>query len=421
MNDRAIAKELPLRPTGPGDEPPAPMQQPSPLWHKIAAGIIKGVLPLVILAAAAAAWFEIARNVPFPERSAGTRLPRVVSVVPAVLATAGPRIEGLGAVTAAREVILASEITGRVVEVAPELVADGFLREGTLAFRLDTTELALSVREAEARVAEIEARITMELGQADRARADFERLPLQVTPRQRSLILREPQMAELEAAKAAAVAVRERAQETLFKAAVTVPFDAMVLEEEIERGALLTAGTAAARLAGTERFELRVTLPLTALQWVREGLPVRLEQPGVWPDGTVRMAVVERVGAALDEGGRLAVATIAIDDPLSLRPENANKPLVRLGSYMRAEIGSDPIPGAVELPRRYLRVEDTAWVLNAEKRLERRELEIAWRGADTILVTDGLAPGDRIITTDLGVYSHGMALALEEVAPGEDG
>ncbi|MEL6767255.1 MAG: HlyD family efflux transporter periplasmic adaptor subunit [Pseudomonadota bacterium] len=425
MNDRAIARAAPLRPTGRTVEPEgvtAEQTRPAALWHRAASGMLKALLPLAILAVAAWAWEQIAATAPGPAVSGPERVPRLVNVVPASAAAAGPRVEAFGNVTAARELVLSTEITGRLRNVAPGLVVDGRLPAGTVALRLETTDLALAIREAEARVSEIEARITMELGQADRARRDFERLPLDVTPTQRALILREPQMAELEAAKAAAVAQRERASAALEKAVVTVPFDAVVLEEAVEAGGILTAGAVAARLAATDSFETRVTLPLTALGWVEPGQSVRLEQPGVWPEGSFRNGIVSRIGAALEEGGTLAVVTVEIPDPLALLPENAGLPAVRLGSYLRAEIAGEALPGAVELPRRYLRPGDTTWVYGADGKLERRDLEIAWRGADVLLVTDGLQPGDRIVTTDLAVYTDGMTLRLEdEAADGGDG
>ncbi|MEL7139091.1 MAG: HlyD family efflux transporter periplasmic adaptor subunit [Pseudomonadota bacterium] len=422
MNDRAIARATPLRPAGPqGDDAawPEAAPRPAPLWHRAVSGVLKALVPLAILVAAAVAWERIAATAPEPVVADPKRLPRLVSVEPAAPAAVGPRIEAFGRVAAARELVLSSEITGRLQDVAPDLVIDGTVAAGTVAFRLETTDLMLSIREAEARVAEIEARITMELGQGDRARQDFERLPLKVTPRQRSLILREPQMAELEAAKAAAVAQRERASEALNKAVVTVPFDAVVMEEAVEPGTILTAGAVAARLVATDAFETRVTLPLTALGWVAPGQTVRLEQPGVWPAGSYREGVVTRIGAALEEGGTLAVVTVRIPDPLALLPENADLPVVRLESYLRAEIAGEVLPAAVELPRRYLRPDDTAWVYGNDDRLELRKLRIVWRGAEVVLVSDGLAAGDRIVTTDLAVYKDGMKLRLgEDAAPG---
>ncbi|MEM7497695.1 MAG: efflux RND transporter periplasmic adaptor subunit [Pseudomonadota bacterium] len=431
MDDRAIARRPMLRtamreqgdalPERPGDEEMLPQTRSAPAWHRAASGMMKALLPIAILALAFEAWQQIADTAPGPAVAQPERLPRLVSVVPAEAAVSGPRVEGFGRVAAARALTLSSEITGRVREVAPGLVVDGFLDAGEVAFRLETTELVLAVREAEARVEEIEARITMERGQADRARRDFERLPLDVTPTQRTLILREPQMAELEAAKAAAVAQRERAMAALQKAVVTAPFDAVVLSESLEPGSLLTAGAEAASLAATDAFEIRITLPPTALGWIEPGQPVRLEQPGVWPAGAYREASVERIGAALEEGGRLAVVSVRIPDPLALRPENADERVIRLGSYLRAEVAGAPLPGAVALPRRYLRPDDTAWVYGKDSKLERRELIIAWRGADTVLVTEGLTPGDRIVTTDLAVYTAGMALRLEEDEMAEAG
>ncbi|MEM8595181.1 MAG: efflux RND transporter periplasmic adaptor subunit [Pseudomonadota bacterium] len=400
------------------ESPPVPPPQAPALWHRAVSGASKALLPIAILLGAAEAWHRIADTAPPPLRSERVVLPRIVETTPALSAVAGPRVEAFGTAEAARSVTLTAEVTARIAAVHPRLVRDGALQAGDTALRMDDVDLRLAVTEAEARVAEIDARITMEEGQADRARRDFERLPLNVTEQQRALILREPQMAELRAARAAAVAARDRAAEALSRAAIIVPFDGIVLEESVEPGAVLTAGTAAARIAAIDAFETRLAVPLDALGWIAVGQPVTLSQPGTGdPEGTARQGRVVRISPALADGGRLAVVTVRIPDPLALDPENAGRAPIRLGSYLAAEIEGRPIPNAVALPRVFLRPGETAWVRTAENTLDRRALTIAWEGAETLIVTEGLVPGDEIITTDLGVYTQGMAVRLAEEAP----
>ncbi|MEO1724930.1 MAG: hypothetical protein AAFR84_21340, partial [Pseudomonadota bacterium] len=128
MNDRAIARATPLRPAGPQTDDaawPEAAPRPAPLWHRAVSGVLKALVPLAILVAAAIAWERIAATAPEPVVAGPKRLPRLVSVEPAAPAAVGPRIEAFGRVAAARELVLSSEITGRLQDVAPDLVIDG--------------------------------------------------------------------------------------------------------------------------------------------------------------------------------------------------------------------------------------------------------------------------------------------------------
>ncbi|MEO1456129.1 MAG: efflux RND transporter periplasmic adaptor subunit [Pseudomonadota bacterium] len=398
--------------------PGVPALRPAPLWHRVVAGTMKALVPLALLAGAAWGYVAIIESAPSPEKRARAPLPRLVEVVPAVAARQGPVIEAWGTVEAERLLTLRPEVSGRIVEVEDALRPGGRIAAGTALIGLDTADLALALAEAEARVAQIEARIAMERGQAQRAERDFNRLPLNVTPEQRALILREPQMAELSAERAAAIAQRDRAASDLAKARITAPFDAVVLSETVEPGSMLMAGSEAAELAATDRFELRLAVPLTALDWVEPGAPVRLDQPNVWPDGTARAGRIDRIAADLAAAGRMAGVIVTIDDPLALAPDTAANamPPVLIGSYLRAEIEGRAVQGAVRLPRELLHDGDTVWIMTPEDRLEIRKVEIAWRGPEAVLVTAGLAAGERIVATDLAIYADGMALRLPETS-----
>jgi hypothetical protein len=72
------------------------------------------------------------------------------------------------------------------------------------------------------------------------------------------------------------------------------------------------------------------------------------------------------------------------------------------------------VENAVALDRAYLRDHDTVWVMTPENRLEVRPVTIAWRGAEQVLISAGLAAGDRVITTPLAVVAPGMEVRLAE-------
>ena len=288
------------------------------------------------------------------------------------------------------------EAGGTVVALNDRLTPGGLVLAGEELIRLDDREQRLVVVEAEAEIRQIAARIAIENGQQTRAKRDLERLPGKLTESQRQLVLRAPQMAQLQAELAAAEAARERALVALSYMVIRAPFDALVIEEQVAIGTMLSAGSAPATLIAAGRFHVVVAVPVSALDWInpKSGQILRLTQPGIWPEGSFREGTVERLTAGLSATGRMAELVVAIDDPLARKPENRGKPRLLLGSFLRAIGEGRVVESAIALDRAYLRDHDTVWVMTPEGRLEMRPVTVAWRGAETVLISAGLAAGE---------------------------
>ncbi len=403
---------------------PEQRTRPMPRWRRVLATILKAVLPLVILAVAAAIVWRLNQTAPVAERAPQSRVPRLVETVAVTPAMRGPLIEAWGAVSPARRLDLRAEIDGTVVSVNERLTAGGLVEAGEVLVRLDGRDARLAMAEAEAALRGIRARIAIEAGQQDRARRDLERLPGTLTDEQRSLVLRAPQMEQLEAELTAAEAARDRAAVDLERTVIRAPFDALVIDEAVATGTRLSAGTSAATLVPSDRFRVVVAVPPAALDWIdtRAGQRVRLAQPGIWPEGSVREGTVERLSARLTESGRMAELIVAVDDPLARLPENRGEPKLLLGSFVRAVTEGRAVEGAVILDRAHLREGDTVWVVTPENRLEIREVSVAWRDAARVFVGDGLEAGERVVTTPLAVVAPGMEVRLAgEGEPGAGG
>lgn len=388
--------------------------QTVPRWRRALAITLRTVLPLAILAIAAAVVWRLYQTAPVAERTPPPRVPRLVEAVTVTPARRGPLIEAWGEVMAARTLALRPEIEGTVVWVNDRLTPGGFVQAGEALIRLDDREQQLAVAAAEAEIRQIQARIAFERGQQERARRDLVRLPGTLTEEQRALVLREPQMAELEAELAAAEAARDRALVDSSHTVLHAPFDALVIEEEVATGTMLGSGTTAATLVAADRFHVALAVPPSALDWIDPGAgqTVRLAQPAVWPEGSFREGTVERLSARLTPVGRMAELIVAVDDPLALKPENRGRPQLLLGSFVRALAEGRPVESAVLLERAHLRDGETVWVVGPDNRLEIRRVDIAWRGTDAVLVSGGLAPGERVVTTPLAVVATGMEVRL---------
>jgi RND family efflux transporter MFP subunit len=406
-----------IRQPGPADAPEE--TRPAPLWHRAVAGVLKALLPLAILAGAVLAAREIWLTAPVAGQAERPRVARLVEVAEARPAASGPVIEAWGAAEPARTLVLRSEIAGRVIAVHENLSPGGIVEAGETLIRLDDREQRLALAEAEAEIRRLEAQIAVEEGQQARAARDLERLSDDLTDAQRALVLREPQMRELEAQRDAAEARRDAAAVALEKTRIAAPFDALVRSEEIAEGTVLGAGAEAARLVAADRFRVTLAVPPAALDRLdpEAGLSVRLTQPGVWPGGAAREGRVAGVKGELTGEGRMAELIVEVADPLARAPENAGLPSVLIGAYLRGRIEGAPIPGAVTVERAWLRDGDTVWVMTEDRTLDIRALDIAWRGPETVLATGGIAPGERVVTTRIAVVAEGMNLRTR----GEDG
>ena len=394
--------------------------RPVAMWRRAIAILLKVLIPLAILALAAKVSWTLYLSPPVADRHDRPRVPRLVEFIEVMPATQGPMIEAWGEVVAARTLVVRPEVGGTIVALSDQLTPGGLVLAGEQLIRLDERDQRLAVAQAEAMMQQIEARISIEDGQQDRAKRDIERLPAKLTESQRQLVLRAPQLAELKAELAAAAATRERAMVELSHMVIRTPFDALVIEEKISEGSMLGAGSVSATLVAADRFHVVVAVPVSALDWIglKSGHTLRLTQPGIWPDGTYRDGTVERLTAGLSETGRMAELIVAVDDPLVRKPENQGKPRLLLGSFLRAVGEGRAVEGAVALDRAYLRENDTVWVITPESRLEVRPVTVAWRGAERVLVSSGLAAGDRVITTPLAIVSPGMEVRLSKGAGG---
>ena len=399
---------------------PVNRARPVALWRRAISLILKILIPLTVLAVAAKVSWTLFLSSPVADRMAQPRVPRLVEVNEVLPATQGPMIEAWGEVVAARTLVVRPEAGGTIVSLSDRLTPGGLVLAGEELVRLDDREQRLAVAQAEAEILQIEARIATEDGQQERAKRDLLRLPGTLTESQRQLVLRAPQMAALKAELAVAEAMRERAMVALSYTVIRAPFDALVIEEEVAKGTMLSAGSASATLIAADRFHVVVAVPVSALDWInpKSGQILRFTQPGVWPEGSYRDGTVKRLTAGLSETGRMAEVIVEIDDPLARKPENQGKPRLLLGSFLRAIGEGRAVESAVALDRAYLHDNDTVWVMTRENRLEVRLVTIAWRGADQVLISDGLVAGERVITTPLAVMAPGMEVRLADGARG---
>ncbi len=399
-------------------------------------------VPLAIIALAVYITVQLLATAPEPARTDRARQAALVEIVPITLLPERVTIEAMGVVTAARSVEVKPQVPGRIEWVSPRLAPGAAFEAGEPIVRIERAdfELAVRQRESEVRVAAaavIEARrrmtlaetaLRLEEGNQRVAQREFELLGEDVGDN-RALVLREPQLAAaraevdaaeaaIESAEAALEAARadlENARLDLTRTEVVAPFDAIVNQKIADLGDYVGTSTSLVHLLGTDTAWIELSVPERDLLWIdmpgpdgRGGSTVEIRNSAAWGDGRTRTGRVLRRFPTVDAAGRMAKLLVEVEDPFAVEADDT--PPLLVGTYVRSQIEGVPPDRGVLIPRSWVRDGDVVWVMDAEDRLSIRRIQVGYRGSETVVVTDGLALGERVVVSALGIAIDGMPL-----------
>ena len=321
-----------------------------------------------------------------------------------------------GTVVPAKEIVLQTELGGRVVWQSPELAAGGRFDAGDPVLRIDPRDYELAVESYRSKVNAAKLDLTLEARRGDVAKREWDTFgEMDVSDEQRALAQRKPQLEAARIALKAAQSELKKAELDLKRTVLRAPFNAMVVSEDVDLGQLLSPQSVVARLVGTDEYHVQVLVPVSSLRTVR----VRSEDS---PGSKVRVIqrageeTIERRGEVirqlpdLDPGGAMARLSVRIDNPLG---EKGDLPLL-LGSFVDVAITARPIEDAIRLPRAALRNGREVYVMNDQDLLEIHEVEIAWTEPDAVLITAGLEPNQRVVISRIATPVPNMLLRTAE-------
>jgi len=327
----------------------------------------------------------------------------------------------MGTVIPERIVRIQPELTGRVVERNPNLVPGGRLDKGDIVVKLDPRNCRFALEAQKARVERAKLDLRIEQSRQAVARQEWEAVKADGdTARPDDLALRKPQMRNALAALAAAVSGLQQAQLNLERTTIRAPINGIIKDEFADIGQLVTPSDAIATLVGTDRFRVRISVPVDKLDSIRiptaggRGSAVTVIHRAGPGKRIVSKGYVTRLLHDVDPRGRMARLLAVVDDPLGLK--DSARPALLLGASVRVEIAAKELHGVYTVPRSALREGDGVWLMDADNRLIVRPVEVAWRRENDVLVRTGIAEGERIILTRIATPIPGMKLRLSEPA-----
>lgn len=330
-------------------------------------------------------------------------------------------IHAMGTMIPTRSMQLAARVGGQIVDVDGDFVPGGFFGANERILQIEPKDYELLIKQRAGDLAKAQCDLKVEMGQQSVSQREYELLGQDVVEEDEELLLRRPHLAMAQAAVSAAQASLEQARLDLKRTDVLAPFNARIQSKEVDLGSQVSVGASLASLVGTDEYWVQVSIPVDELQWIsipgpreKKGSPVRIYHESAWGKGVFRTGEVERLMTDLEPEGRMARVLVTVKDPLQLKsPQQPFHPLI-LNSYVRVEIDGKDLANIVRVPRIALRDGGLVWVVKPDQTLDIREVKIVWGGNDHVYVSEGLAEGDLLITSDLSAPVEGMALRAAE-------
>lgn len=384
--------------------------------------LLRILIPVLVLGGAGYVTYMLIESRPAPAiRQPEVQLP-LVETMPAQFERVQLRVRAEGTVAPRTVTELVPEVAGRVIEMSPSLVVGGFFEEGDVLLRLDSREYELAVTRARSAIAQANLRLETERQEASVAQREWELLDIgRPTP----LALREPQIAEAQAELASAEATLEQAEYDLERTLVRAPYAGRVRSESVDVGSFVQRGSPVASLYSVDVAEIRLPIPDAELQFLNLPLSYRNQaaDAGDMPRVVIRARFagedfqwdgrIDRTEGVIDPQTRMVHAIARIDDPYAAG-NNPDRPPLAIGMFVEAEIIGRSSGPVAALPRTVLRGSDTVLVVDNENRLRFREVTVFREERDRVLVSDGIEPGDRIVTSPLETAVDGMRVRTPE-------
>jgi multidrug efflux system membrane fusion protein len=285
-------------------------------------------------------------------------------------------------------------VTQRLVDVGQSV------RAGQPLASLDPQDYRLAVQASEAGLGA--AQVDRDQQRADYRR--FEELQRKGFISQADLDRRK---ASLDAAEAKYLQAQANARTSGNQAGYSVlhaPHDAIVIGVDAEVGQVVAAGQSVIRLARTGEMEVAIGIPEQQLAMLKSALDVRVR---LWAGGEPIEGRVREISPVADAATRTFPARIALVNP----PAS-----VALGMTASVSFATPIAQPVIAVPLQALLAEGGAthaWVVDpATQTVRRTRVQVANVAGNEIVLSEGLKPGDMIVTAGAPQLKDGQKVRL---------
>ncbi|MBL4851044.1 MAG: efflux RND transporter periplasmic adaptor subunit [Gammaproteobacteria bacterium] len=282
-----------------------------------------------------------------------------------------------GSVYSRSQANIASEITGRLLEVAE---VGKQVKQGDVLARIDASAIKLQYDELRAQITSEQARLTF-------FSSEVERLQQLAKTNHAARTQLEQTQSDRDATQGALAAARSRfaqAKDRVERSAIKAPFDGTVAQRLLQPGEWADSGAAIVELIDINSLEVRVRIPLSSMRYIQADTSLRVKSANDQVLATLRSLVP--VG---DIASRLADLRL-----------NFQHPAWRPGQSVRVSIPTGAAKQSLVVPRDALVLRANAsrvYRINDDELAEPVDVILGDADGKWIEVNGDLAAGDRVV------------------------
>jgi RND family efflux transporter MFP subunit len=395
----------------------------SNLEDRIVRDILRIIIPFIILGAGGfiAYYLYLSRLAPLREVVTETEIP--VHVIEAKRGDFDLVIEGNGEVMPAKQIVINTQVSGKITNIHPSLIPGGVFKEGDTLIKIDERDYQYTIDQLKEQVEKSKMMLDEEVGRKTVAQREWKLLGNEVatTEEGKSLALREPHIRSAQAAVNAAESKLENAKLDLDRTTIKAPFNCWVLHETVDIGQVVNPQNQVATLVGTDEYWVDAKINSSDLPYIfvpttndDEGSDVTIVYDAEPLEFNYKGKIIRLLGD-MSTSGRQVRVLIKVEDPLGLNRlgTEENYPLF-LGTYVNTRIQGKTIKNVFSIPRAAIREGNHVWVRNKEGRLDIKQVTILKKRKDDVLVSEGIDEGDEVVTSLLATPLPGVKLILTE-------
>lgn len=312
------------------------------------------------------------------------------------------------------EIDVVAEVSGKVVEVAPQLEPGGRFEKGELLFRIDPRTFEAELERAKADLSA--------------ARADLERARSEASRQDRLSEIGAAATARLEQANASLASAKARvgqaeaaltvAEKRLEDTTVSAPFDAAVISENVALGRFVQPGQSTATIFDTGAAEVVLgLLPVDAAavrlaaQNTEGPLEVAVAPSRASASAITLVGQVKRFGQSVDRQSRTVPVVVEVPRAFSLENDAA----VFANDFVEVTLPARSAQELYAAPLGVVREERFVWVLDDENRMVSVAVTPVQRKGSTVVFRTAEDLGGRaLVLTSLTEEAAGIKVAVAE-------
>lgn len=340
------------------------------------------ILILIFAGIGAATWFnrtQRSENGLITEVETNEQPVQVIIVKPTDLTET---IETTGTLRANRDVVITSEVAGKVQKSYKEL--GEYCKKGELLFRLDNEGFRIALAQVNAQFNQAE--VALHYGKIDLERLQRLKNESAIAPQQLDSMEASTRLkaANLEQVSAALDAAKRNLRETK----ITCPFAGYVASRMADQGQMVNPSTPLARLMNIDPLKLSLSVDSRVLSQLQVGQRVTLADPNLPAQKIVGQ--VSRLGISAAESSRTF--------PVEVTVEQQTQKL-RAGQLVRATLHLKDYQQVLAVPIDAIQYqEDNTSVFVVRKgKAHLQEVTIGATIGESLIVESGLSTGEKVI------------------------